>query len=195
MRRIWNKLKCIKQRLKTLNIEQFKGVEGKLKHIRNQLREIQERMGQHKQDSILIEEEKKLRRQLETWGMIEESIYKQKSRVQWLKVGDSNSAYFFANMTSRYSQNNISSLSDEQGVQIQAAAGIKTEVIGFFKKLLGTAVVALPAIYPAIIRDGLVLLNKQQRDLIRSVTSAEVFLALKDIDDMKARGCDGLNRS
>ncbi|XP_070013796.1 uncharacterized protein [Nicotiana sylvestris] len=66
MRSVSNKLKCIKQRLKTLNIEQFKGVEGKLKHIMNQLREIQERMGQHKQDSILIEEEKKLRRQLET---------------------------------------------------------------------------------------------------------------------------------
>lgn len=43
-----------------------------------------------------FDEEKELKKQLEKWVKIEESIYKQKSRNQWLKLGDSNSALFFA---------------------------------------------------------------------------------------------------
>ncbi|XP_075092545.1 uncharacterized protein LOC142172764 [Nicotiana tabacum] len=105
-------------------------------------------------DDILIEEEKVLKKQLEKWGVIEESIYRQKSRVKWLKEGDSNSVYLFTNMKSRYSQNYIRSLTNTQGDIIHSEAEIKDEVIEFYKKLFGTATSTLPAINPIIMKQG-----------------------------------------
>lgn len=49
------------------------------------------------QDSAFIHE-KALREELEKWNKIEESILKQKSRVNWLKLGDANNAFFFVSM-------------------------------------------------------------------------------------------------
>lgn len=48
-----------------------------------------------------------------------ESIMKQKSRVQWLKLGDANTTYFFASMKTRYSQNKIKSLIRTNGELVQ----------------------------------------------------------------------------
>lgn len=55
-------------------------------------------MRTYDQDPHNFEVEKDLRSQLEKCDLIEESIYKQKSRVQWLKFEKSNSAYFFASI-------------------------------------------------------------------------------------------------
>lgn len=42
-----------------------------------------------------IEEERGIMKELNKWSKIEEDIYKQKSRVQWLKLRDDNTRYFF----------------------------------------------------------------------------------------------------
>lgn len=53
----------------------------------------------------MFEKERKLKSELEKRVMIEESILKQKSRIQWLKLGDANTTYFHASMKSRVSIN------------------------------------------------------------------------------------------
>ncbi|XP_059310624.1 uncharacterized protein LOC132061973 [Lycium ferocissimum] len=144
-------------------------------------------------DSSLIEEEKGLRGLLEKWGGIEESIYKQKSRIQWLKVGDSNSKYFYASMKNRHSHNNIRQLMDAAGVMLFDEVGIKNNILRFYKALLGSSTSPLPAIYPQIISNGRLLTRKHQVELIKPITKAEVYDALQSIDDGKAPGCDRLN--
>lgn len=47
--------------------------------------------------------------------MVEETIAKQKSRVKWLQLGDSNSAYFFACMKNRTATNQIRRLVTTDG--------------------------------------------------------------------------------
>ncbi|MCD7470631.1 hypothetical protein HAX54_010614 [Datura stramonium] len=42
--------------------------------------------------------------------LVEETIVKQQSRVQWLKLGDANTVYFYACFKSRSSQNHITRL-------------------------------------------------------------------------------------
>ncbi|KAK4345342.1 hypothetical protein RND71_035518 [Anisodus tanguticus] len=67
---------------KKLNTTHFQGVDGRVKDIRHQLQVVQESMKKQIPTAAMIEEEKALRVQLEKWGKIEESIYKQKSRIR-----------------------------------------------------------------------------------------------------------------
>lgn len=68
---------------------------------REELENMQAQMRQTTLSRDMFEAEKKARKELEKWSTIEEGIYKQKSRVQWLKLGDSNTTFFFANMKGR----------------------------------------------------------------------------------------------
>ncbi|XP_019226773.1 PREDICTED: uncharacterized protein LOC109208174 [Nicotiana attenuata] len=126
----------------------------------------------YNQDSLNFDVEKELRSQLEKCDLIEESIYKQKSRVQWLKLGDSNLAYFFASIKNRTAQNQIKLLVNATGDIIQTEMGIEEEILSFYKNLLGDANTTLPA-------------------LIRPFSREEVWKALQGIDDNKAPGIDG----
>ncbi|KAM3249064.1 hypothetical protein P3L10_010833 [Capsicum annuum] len=174
IRQLWFRLKHIKEGLKALNCQEFKQVFEKITKCKEQLANIQVQKRDLHQYKTLFQQEKELKSNLETWTNIKESILKQKSRVQWLILGDSNSAYFFASIRRRISQNTIISLVNEQGAAIQFSDGIVQEVTHFYKELLGTTVIQMPA-------------------LIAPVTRNEVIMALKGIDDAKAPGCDGYN--
>ncbi|XP_019251252.1 PREDICTED: uncharacterized protein LOC109230184 [Nicotiana attenuata] len=141
----------------------------------------------------LIEKEKALKGELEKWSLIEESIYKQRSRVQWLKPGDSNSAFFFAHMKNRSNLNGIQALTNEMGVQLWLEEDIEDEITGYYKKQLGSRAECMPAINPNVMKMGTTLSRVQQLQLTQPVTKEEVWLALKDISDLKAPGYDGFN--
>ncbi|XP_075074400.1 uncharacterized protein LOC142162002 [Nicotiana tabacum] len=81
-----------------LNSEEFIGVWNKIQNIRDKLNKLQAQMRDISHSTGKYEGDKELKKQLEKWSIIEESIYRQKSRVKWLKLGDSNTAYFYANM-------------------------------------------------------------------------------------------------
>ncbi|XP_019251097.1 PREDICTED: uncharacterized protein LOC109230013 [Nicotiana attenuata] len=150
-------------------------------------------MSNRKQDNELIDKEKQLEQELEKWVKIEESVYKQKSRVQWLKLGDSNSRYFFAQMKQRNSTNGIQMLVDDTGRQLVLDDDIEAEVIGYYRTLLGSKDEAIPAIDPNVIKMGYTLNREQQLQLINKVTKEEIGEALKEINDLKAPGYDGFN--
>ncbi|XP_070045867.1 uncharacterized protein [Nicotiana tomentosiformis] len=145
------------------------------------------------QQQGLIDKEKELKLELEKWSLKEESIMKQKSRNQWLNVGDSNTSYFYASVNNRVTKNNIRSLITETRVLAQTEEEITTEVTNFYKKLLGNAAKQLHAIHPRIMNEGQKLNKEQQLQLIEPVTEQEVYDTLADTNDLKAPGCDGLN--
>ncbi|XP_019239018.1 PREDICTED: uncharacterized protein LOC109219060 [Nicotiana attenuata] len=188
MEDVWRNLKSVKAALKLLNNEEFKNVKEKIKNTRKELNEIQDNMKNADPTNHLFEEEKKLLLQLEKWDKIEESIYKQKSRVQWLRLGDTNSASFFASMKGRKAQNQITKLTNSNGEILTEARRIEEEVTDFYKSLMGTAKENIPAIHPGWMRNGPLLNRNQQLQLIAPYTREEILEALKDIDDMKALG-------
>lgn len=69
--------------------------------------------------------------------MIEESIYKQKSKVQWLKLGDSNTKFFFTQMKKRKAQNQITMLIKDDSITIMDQEVIIREAVDFYTILLG----------------------------------------------------------
>ncbi|XP_019234784.1 PREDICTED: uncharacterized protein LOC109215219 [Nicotiana attenuata] len=193
MAALWQNLKNVKEALKRFNRTEYMNITGKIKASREQLKDIQRKMNHADIPGSLFEEERKILAQLEKWSMIEESIYKQKSRVQWLKEGDTNSAYFFATMKGRKMQNQITKLMDNKGCVLTKPKCIEEEITGFYKQLLGTAAQSIPAIHPGWIKNGPVLSREQQMQLVRPFTKEEVLQALKGIADMKAPGGDGFN--
>lgn len=95
------KLKNVRYALQQLNKLEFTSVSTKVQNIKIELQNTQRSMRQTPVDLTFIAQEGELRMQLTKWSQIEESIYKQKSMVQWLKLGDTNTTYFLTNMKGR----------------------------------------------------------------------------------------------
>lgn len=115
MAKIWRKLKHVRRELKKLKINEFSNVDQKILVAREKLQEIQTLMTDYTHPEELYNKELETKQQLQRQRIIQEGILKQKARVTWLKIGDSNSKYFFASMKCRQTQNQIKRLTDANG--------------------------------------------------------------------------------
>jgi len=193
MNDIWRMLKRVKTNLKQLNIMEFKEVSNRVKDIRGQLHCLQESMRDPRTVALNRQHEKELQIQLEKWSKIEESVMQQKSRVQWLKLGDANTTYFFANMKNRVAQNTITCLMTSEGIKAQTQEALELEVNTFYKDLLGKAAQNIPSVSTTVMKNGNTLNREQQIQLATKVTMEEMIIALQGINYMKAPGYDGFN--
>nr|XP_009778407.1 PREDICTED: uncharacterized protein LOC104227788 [Nicotiana sylvestris] len=125
--------------------------------------------------------------------MVDESIMKQKSRVQWLNLGDSNTTFYHACMKNRQARNNIGKLIDSNGDIVQNTEEVKAKILNFYRGLLGSSATQLPMINCNIMKNDNVLNMSQQLQLISPVSNEEVKQALLGIDDNKAPMRDGYN--
>lgn len=183
--RAWKKLKRVKQSLKDHNTTEFQGVETRIKKYRQQLQDIQSSMRKPGQPTSLLEAEREVKLNLEKWLNVEESILRQKSRVQWLKLGDGNTTYLHVSLKNRISQNRITSLTSARGSIMTNSKDIEEEIIGFYKQLLGTCASQLPTVNYQVMRDGSRLDRGQQAHLIAPVTRDEMVQALQGINENK----------
>lgn len=87
----------------------------------------------------LIQEEKLLLGELGK-SNIEENIWIQKSRIDWLQLGDANTKYFHAYTKVRQHANAIHRLEREDGSICTGQAKIKQEIRDVYLKLMGTIV-------------------------------------------------------
>ncbi|XP_060169362.1 uncharacterized protein LOC132600312 [Lycium barbarum] len=154
---VWNKLKNMKEAMKHLNTAEFSRVENRIQETRQQLQVLQEKLKLILHDPVLFEQERVLKHELEKWVLVEESILKQKSRVQWLQLGDTNSAYFHASIKSRLAQNHINILVTTNGEVLTKEKEIEEDAVSFYKGLLGTCAAQLPAIDPRVMNSGKIL--------------------------------------
>ncbi|XP_021765407.1 uncharacterized protein LOC110729923 [Chenopodium quinoa] len=156
MVRVWLKLKKVKTRLKELNSRSFGNIEGKIDQAADELCHIQSQLVVNFNDPELLFREDEAIQKLKYWRNVQESIWKQKSRVEWVKLGDSNSKYFFS------------------------------EILDFYKSLLGSCSGSLPCVNLATLRSGKQLSPFSQHFLITHVSCDEIDQALKGISDDKA---------
>ncbi|XP_026399752.1 uncharacterized protein LOC113295636 [Papaver somniferum] len=124
----------------------------------------------------------------------EESMLKQKSRVQWLDLGDSNSSFFFNSVKERRSRNNILTLTSSSGEVLDEDEPIARECINFYSELFDEHDTKTSK---SDIIDNLnfsSLVNPSAAaDLIKEVTRDEIFIALSSIGSNKAPGHDGFS--
>ncbi|KAJ9535832.1 hypothetical protein OSB04_un001013 [Centaurea solstitialis] len=121
----------------------------------------------------------------------EESVLRQRSKIQWLKEGDSNSKYFHSVVKSHGNKGWINEVEDMDGNRFMGAA-VPQQFVLHFKKMLGTSENVEPISDP----DDLFVrkLSVQQADwMVRPVEDLEIKEAIFSIDDLKAPGPDGFS--
>ncbi|XP_021733072.1 uncharacterized protein LOC110699869 [Chenopodium quinoa] len=135
---VWQKLNSVKSSIKSLNSKQFGNIEEKIDQANVELSRIQNLMAQNPDDLDLYGKESDAIKVVKHWNDIQESIFKQKSRIHWVKHGDGNSHYFFSVMKTRQGRNRIDSIFDSNQVLPKDTDVISHEIISFYKSLLGT---------------------------------------------------------
>jgi hypothetical protein len=143
---IWANLTLLKGKMKSLHKNEFHNLNEKIETARSNLEQIKFQL-QQDPDSVQLQENEKIAGELlRKWNFIEESALKQKSRIQWLKLGDSNNHFFHAAMKARYNTNRINLLYNAQGDRLEDPVGIQQEILHFYKSLLGSRASSLPSI-------------------------------------------------
>ena len=110
------KLKLVKGFLKTLNKNQFSDIQQRTEAARENLFQIQKLMQNQPGNVDLLYQEKAALHHLVSVSAAEESFFRQKSRVLWIKEGDQNSKFFHGCLKDRVNSNKITSLTLEDGI-------------------------------------------------------------------------------
>jgi hypothetical protein len=137
----------------------------------------------------IIAEEKEIECQLCELFEREEIMARQHSRVEWLREGDRNTAFFHAKAMARKRFNRITTLSHEDGTVCTDQAGIKGMVHEYYKSLftsepLSTVDTVINAI-PEKVTD------QMNEDLCKPYSNEEIKVALFQMGSTKAPGPNG----
>jgi hypothetical protein len=135
--------------------------------------------------------EKQLMKRISELLSREEIMMKQRSRMDWLKEGDRNTAFFHARARERAQINRITALRREDGTVVTKQEDLETEAMEFYSRLFtrqemldpGPILDCVPAKVTAPMND----------DLMRPFTGEEVRTAVFMMGASKAPGPDGLS--
>ncbi|KAI8560175.1 hypothetical protein RHMOL_Rhmol04G0235700 [Rhododendron molle] len=136
---VCEKLKLLLGEFKLINSRDFSDVSARVVDLRQHLDTLQHALSSHNPIPSLISQEKVVFKQLFTMLRAEESLAKQKSRIQWLKLGDQCTSYFFKSVTNARNRNKITSLVLEDGSITHDIDVIKSNFVNIYTNLLGSA--------------------------------------------------------
>ena len=188
MYRLTRKLRSVKTRLKAFNFHVFANVREKVVEVREALHRAQTALLSNPNDPGLVGNEKVCLKNFHDLALAEEGFLKQKSRIQWLKLGDQNSNFFHKAVKARNSRNSIKSITLENGCRSKDSDTIKQEVLNHFQSVLGSNM--RDSATDAYHMDGLVWSSKHLDILHSRITHEEIKSAMFSIDDTKAPGPD-----
>jgi hypothetical protein len=192
MYRFQQRLKNFKMLLKQWNKNCFGDIFQSIQDIERQLEEIQKTFISGSRTTDLMKEEEMLREQLEERRKQEEILWKQKSRVQWLKEGERNTKFFHRTVMHRRHVNRITHLEDGQGNIVREHSKIEAELINFYRDLLTETQEDRTEAIQRITRHIPTLVTPEQNAaLTRPITQEEVDQAVRDMPPGKAPGPDG----
>ncbi|KAJ6978456.1 hypothetical protein NC653_026763 [Populus alba x Populus x berolinensis] len=121
----------------------------------------------------------------------EESYFKQKSRIQWLQLGDKNTSFFHKSLLHRQVRNVIHNLQDDNGTLVHDPEDIGKLTSIYFENLLTathpTLNTDITDIFPNTITE------ESKAAALTPITDDDIKAALFSIPDSKAPGPDGYN--
>ena len=135
MKQVWSKLKALQPVLKQLNRKEFKYIGNQIEKARMEVTSIQNQLNGQVTDELIMQEKEMLIK-LEKWSLIEESALRQKSRINWIKLGDANTKYFSSLIKERNQKKQIRSIMSLQGEMLYDQQGIQEEFVMFYKGLV-----------------------------------------------------------
>lgn len=119
---------------------------------------------------------------------------KQKSRVQWLALGDQNTRFFHQKLKSHCSRSKILSLTDGSGTRLTDPEAIKGEILGYYMGLLGSPFAQKVDASHVVSLDVTQRLPREfKENLSKPVSRTEIKEAMWSIKGDKAPGPNGFN--
>ncbi|XP_024632727.1 uncharacterized protein [Medicago truncatula] len=121
----------------------------------------------------------------------EEMLWYQKSREQWVKLGDKNTAFFHAQTVIRRKWNKIHKLQLPNGISTSDSNILQEEALKYFKKFFCGSQIP----YSRFFNEGRhpALDDTGKTSLTSPITKKEVFAALNSMKPYKAPGPDGFH--
>lgn len=105
-----DKLKMVKEKLKSWNKNEFGSIDDNIRRLENQIQRFDSLASARNLDENELHDRKLAQLQLWTWLKRKESYWAQNSRSKWIKEGDRNTKYFHTLASIRKRKNSISSL-------------------------------------------------------------------------------------
>ena len=194
MFRLCQKLKSVKVALKKFSVEHFSNLSGRVVGVRRELERVQCALQENPCDSVLLSEEASLSLLFGNLLRAEEGLVRQKSRIQWLNLGDQNTKFFFQAMKQHHSRSKITSISKEDGTRLEDPALVKEEIVTFYNTLLGPQP-RLQDIDRDLLQSAITqsVSDEQREVLVREVSDEEIRAVMFSLKDNKAPGPDGFN--
>jgi hypothetical protein len=182
------KLKHFKQQVHKWNKEVFGNIFQERKMLEQKLEDLQEKIIQTCHTVTQQQEENDIKRKLEERYKQEEILWRQKSRVQWLKEGEKNSKFFHHSMIHRRFINHITKLEDKQGNTLLTHQEIMHELTDFYKDLLSEPLVDRTSTIERVTQNIPTLITQDQNAaLMKPIMQEEVDQAVQDLPKGKAR--------
>jgi hypothetical protein len=119
-------------------------------------------------------------------------LWRQKSRVQWLKEGERNTKFFHRMIIQRRHTNNITHLTSDEGDVVHSHEDMEATLIRYFQNILTEPQVdRLDAINKITQHVPPLVTMEQNAVLLRPITIEEVDQALQETPKCKALGPEG----
>ena len=118
-------------------------------------------------------------------------MWQQRSKVQWMGLGDRNTKYFHSKASGRKKKNTITRLLDDMRVWRESTLGVAEVVVSYFEKLYTTS-------HPSRIQEVIDTMEpkvsvEMNQNLIRQFTKEEVEAALKQMHPTKSPGPNSMS--
>ncbi|XP_043710560.1 uncharacterized protein LOC122659522 [Telopea speciosissima] len=188
---IARKLKNVQCSLKDWNSLHFGNISQHVIDCGDKLSSIQSRLQSDHLNISLVEEEKETASELTILLSQEESFARQKARIKWLDLGDSNTTYFNRSMKSKTNISSIQQLTNSEGTLVHRVKDIKDLAANYFKSIFND-----PSRMAGSFPDH--LLNKFiPSEYISSLhvfpTDEEIVAAIRSLKTNTAPGPDGFS--
>eukprot|EP00253_Pinus_taeda_P010319 PITA_10319 len=186
------KLKLTKQHIKDWNKNVFGNIFQEKIILENKLEQLHKQGIGGNLSAEALEQERLLSQQWHSRCAQEETLWKQKSRIQWLKEGEMNTKFFHRTALDRRSNNRILELKSETGEMLKNHNEISARLTDHFKLIAQEPHInkenVIKDLTEAIPR---IIIADQNWALCRKITMEEIEEAIRSMPNDKAPGSDG----
>ena len=183
---VWNKLKECKRQLGDWSRNSFGSLKKQIEVLKQKIQQAETLSIQDRQHENI----NGLRRELNLLLGKEEHMWRQRSRISWLTMGDRNTKYFHGRASQRCRRNFISRLSDERGGWLESNEEIAGKMIEYYTSLFTTS--HPTNMVEAVTNVHKVVTVEMNNSLTREFKAEEVEQAIKQMAPSKAPGPDGM---
>ncbi|GJT01793.1 RNA-directed DNA polymerase, eukaryota, reverse transcriptase zinc-binding domain protein [Tanacetum coccineum] len=188
MYRVVQKMKHLKRKLKKLSWMNGNVFE-RAEQLRSKVKESQTEVDRFPHDEGI---------KMKCWSVLKEyqeatkeeySLLCQKAKVEWLKEGDRNTAYFHKAIKERVHRGRIMTIRNEEGIRFENEE-VATQIVKHFEDFLGKCrgVQKLEGRQDIFINK---ISTEEAVRMVRNVSDSEIKNAMFEIEDSKAPGPDG----